>query len=271
LNDAIPFIVWSVLIVASGEAGITALVHGELWPCIASFGLLAGITAAFIYWRQITLWGPLAYALATLLIAVSVWSSSVWDRLFPPRPSPSNGSPDQTQLAAMQQERDQLRTRVQTLEAQLPAIRGQSPIPPDQRPITWGRLLLQAGAPRMIKGISFGGESVSPVKIKDAFVVSDLTRDKIQFTILTPANGQFVPLDKINEIPADASIELLAEFSPWLSAADFLDKWGKATIEIVYDDGRYSRSFDEAYMRLQVAGLIPGAAGPRVTKKTGDQ
>jgi hypothetical protein len=104
LSEAIPFIVWIVLIVAAGHSGIAALVHGELWPCVASFSLLAGMTAAFIYWRQIKRWGPLSYALATLLIVVSV-RSPVWDRLFP---SSSSGAPDQTQLQQVREERNHL-------------------------------------------------------------------------------------------------------------------------------------------------------------------
>jgi hypothetical protein len=121
--------------------------------------------------------------------------------------------------------------------------------------------------------MSFDAESVSPVKIKDAYVLSGLTGEKLQFKVLTrtPQNDEFVPVDKINEIPAGASIELFAEFSEQLSVGDFFNRWGKITITVLYGGGDYSRSFDEAYMRQQVAGLIPGAAGPRVTKKTGDQ
>ena len=114
-REAVPLIVWGCLIFAAGFEGIASLVHAEWWPSAASFGLLVAMTTALIHWRQITRWGPLAYALATLLIVISIWSP-LSDRLLTrssPLPSASLSSLDvgklttlQAQLAKVAQERD---------------------------------------------------------------------------------------------------------------------------------------------------------------------
>jgi hypothetical protein len=81
-SEATPAVVWGVLIFASGFEFIACLVHAEWWSGAASFALLVIMTVALIHWRQITRWGPLAYALATLLVVISVWSSLL-DQVLP--------------------------------------------------------------------------------------------------------------------------------------------------------------------------------------------
>jgi hypothetical protein len=154
------------------------------------------------------------------------------------------------------------------------ASQSSSPGPSRQEPITWGQVLLQGGGGSLIGGISIYGETVSPIEIADAYIVSDLTGEKRSLVVVM-SHGQdteFVSIDKINTLPAGAPIELRARFSPGLSVGDFLSQWGKLAVKIVYNDGGYSKSIDEGYMRQQITMLIPGAElGPRVTKKAGDQ
>jgi thiol:disulfide interchange protein len=81
-QEAAPVITWGVLILGAGLEFITTLVHAEWWSCLASFVLLVAMTAALIHWRQLRQWGSLAYALATLLIVISV-RSPLLDRVLP--------------------------------------------------------------------------------------------------------------------------------------------------------------------------------------------
>jgi hypothetical protein len=55
-------------------------------------------------------------------------------------------------------------------------IARQQPAVHEQGPITWGALLLQGGGSGSIGGMSFYGDSVSPVEIKDAYVVQPSLR-----------------------------------------------------------------------------------------------
>jgi hypothetical protein len=77
-SEATPAIVWIILIFAAGFEFISCLVHAEWWPCVASFVLLVVMTAALIHWRQITRWGPLAYALATLILVIAASRYQTW-------------------------------------------------------------------------------------------------------------------------------------------------------------------------------------------------
>jgi hypothetical protein len=96
-GEATPAIVWLILIFAAGFEGIASLVHGEWVPCIASFALLAAMTAALLHWRRLTRWGPLSIAAAALLIVIAV-SSPLLERLWPSSAAPQSATINITKI-----------------------------------------------------------------------------------------------------------------------------------------------------------------------------
>lgn len=50
-KEAVPLIVWGVLIFAAGFEGIAALVHAEWLSSLASFVLMVGLTAMLLHWK----------------------------------------------------------------------------------------------------------------------------------------------------------------------------------------------------------------------------
>jgi hypothetical protein len=153
-------------------------------------------------------------------------------------------------------------------QAQRPVAQPLQPAPNQSEPISWGRLLLQAGGRDSIRAISFYGEGVLPMKIKEAYITSDLTQERREFRALLRQlpNDEFIPVNNLRPLPSGAAIELWAELHPPLSAGDFLLNWGKVTVTVIYEVGKYTGSFDDRYMYQQVAGLLPGLAGPRPTE-----
>ncbi len=51
-NEAVPLVVWVILVFAAGFEFINALVHGEWIPCVVSFAIMVGLLAVLIHWNQ---------------------------------------------------------------------------------------------------------------------------------------------------------------------------------------------------------------------------
>jgi hypothetical protein len=75
-KEALPLMVWGILIFAAGFEGIAALVHGEWLPCFFSFAIMLVLTAMLLHWKA---WldrvSPnwVAGAAVALIIAIAVW------------------------------------------------------------------------------------------------------------------------------------------------------------------------------------------------------
>jgi hypothetical protein len=98
-KEAVPLIVWGVLIFASGFEGIATLVHAEWVPCIASFSLMVGLTAMLIHQAKLKSWligvNP-NWVVATALVALLLVGASpfldrqrwplllIWQTIKPP-------------------------------------------------------------------------------------------------------------------------------------------------------------------------------------------
>jgi hypothetical protein len=168
------------------------------------------------------------------------------------------------------QERDQLRARTQ-----LSAIAPAQPQPAvSQGPIKWQDLLLDPNITNgSLRRFMIYGESVSPTEIKNAYITSNITGEKVEFTLLRHNehhDEEFQPLDTI-EIDRDASILLVARLSRGLSAHEFFERWGNLTVEITYNDHEnYKRTFDETFIRhkLREYGI---EIGGRVRTKNEEQ
>jgi len=146
-------------------------------------------------------------------------------------------------------------------------VQGQSSISA-QGPIAWQELLLQVEN-GSIHGMKIYGSATSKTEIKHGYISSNFTGEKLPLVASINNQHELVSLNNIREIPEDASLWLVASFNKGLAPHEFLDSWGKLTVNIVYDSGSYEKSYDETYMRHQLRNLGI-EIGPRVTKKSGD-
>jgi len=55
-REAIPALVWVVLVFAAGFEGIATVVHGEWIPSIVSFAIMVGLTAMLLHWQNLKQW-----------------------------------------------------------------------------------------------------------------------------------------------------------------------------------------------------------------------
>jgi hypothetical protein len=74
-KEAVPLIVWGVLIFAAGFEGVAALVHGEWISSVVSFVIMLGLTATLLHWKA---WlekvsaNWLAGAVTALVVAIAL-------------------------------------------------------------------------------------------------------------------------------------------------------------------------------------------------------
>jgi hypothetical protein len=96
--------------------------------------------------------------------------------------------------------------------------------------------------------------------------VSGLTGHKQDFVINVQNEGRYLPVDQV-EIPPQAPVWIELLFKPPLSAAEFLNQWGKVAGTIVYNGTTYQREVDEKFVRDTLIKMNAGGLGPRVTSK----
>jgi hypothetical protein len=88
-REAIPLIVWGILIFAAGFEGIATLVHAEWLSSLASFALMVGLTAMLLHWKSWLaavnpnwLAGAVTVVLAAIILSPFIeqgrWPFSVW-------------------------------------------------------------------------------------------------------------------------------------------------------------------------------------------------
>lgn len=142
-------------------------------------------------------------------------------------------------------------------------------------PIQWdlnGQLLVVSGNQNgvTINSIMFQGTSLTPVSMKEAYLVSGLTgrREDLQANVHDDkGEGSYHTVNKIN-IPAQAPVLLELPFNPPVLPRDFLDQWRKFSITVVYSDGTtYRHEYEENFVKQYIERAIPYIFGPHVTPK----
>jgi hypothetical protein len=116
-------------------------------------------------------------------------------------------------------------------------------------------------------GIGMTGVSNSLVDLTNAYIVSELTGERISLQISTAPGPQLAQLSEINQIPPKVRIELWAKLDPSLHGSDLMAHWGRFRFHAEYSGVTYEHVFDENYMRNFIS-VFPGAnVGPHITKK----
>jgi hypothetical protein len=252
---------------------------------------LIGVTAIVIYRERLLekfkdpsgglIVGVISIGLLVLALSPFVeekrWPFSAW--FAAPRSEELENL--RSQLTTLAQERDQARqqfataqARIQTLEARTNTSRPQPPPAPyDQGPtdpIRWEQLGFgfQGGPEPMFIDIEVLAEITGtlPVEIKDAYIMSGTTGEKLPMMLDTGKEGKILPRDA-NPIPNGMRFYLTAMLSPPLSGLQLLSEWGKVLLFVEYDGKKYERTFDEEYMRNQLSRYPGSGLGPRITKK----
>jgi hypothetical protein len=298
-REALPFLVWGVLIFACGFEGIASLLHGEWLQAALGLGGMFGLTAMLIHWTRIRdNFADVRWLMAAIMVALVVsalspyveqhrWPFSTVFHDAPPADAVAKAVEEQTQSIRFQlngaiqiqgqlkDENDHLRQKLIEIQGQLDAAQKQiaelrkqrpaPPPPPSGGPITWNsRLILGMGSPSGVKYLILGGSIVGPavVQLKDAHIVSDLTGETRNFLISTRAHNldaERLPLDEINPLPPGMEIWLVVEWPTSLSVQEFLNQWGKFNLTVHYGDSTYSRYVDEDEIKSDLLSDIGGA------------
>jgi hypothetical protein len=69
-KEAVPLIVWGVLIFAAGFEGIASLVHAEWVSSLTSFAIMVGLTAMLLHWRWVASINP-NWIVGAVIVALS--------------------------------------------------------------------------------------------------------------------------------------------------------------------------------------------------------
>jgi hypothetical protein len=182
-------------------------------------------------------------------------------------------SADRKAMASIQKEVNDLTAKLddaeQKLAHRLPTL---SPVTPQSitDPIRWGQLGFgfQGGPEPMFMDIEVLAEITGalPVEIKDAYIISGTTGEKLPMMLDAGKEGKIFPRDA-NPIPNEMSLYLFATLSPPLTGLQLLSKWGKVLFYAEYDGKKYEKTFDEEYMRNQLSRYPGSGLGPRITKR----
>jgi hypothetical protein len=304
-REAIPYVVWVVLVLGFGLEFVAALVHGEWVRAGVSLAGLVALMAAALHWNQIRSWiartnpnwlypGLLVLLLAIILspfIEEKRWPLSAWFQTSGPPiavhdpPTAEDiakaTAPIRAELEGVKRELATTKGELESVKQQLQAARSApatglvltpEPTPAKQGPITWHvnsqLMLVSGGEPNaVVSGLLFQGTSTASVSIKEAYVVSGLTGRKQTLVANVQSKGGYYPVDKV-DIPPGAPVQLDLIFDPGLPLRDFMDQWGKFRVTIIYSNGGpYERDYDEAFVRQQLRQHVPNAFGPRVTPR----
>lgn len=103
------------------------------------------------------------------------------------------------------------------------------------------------------------------VELRDLFIVSGATGEKLRLTVGT-RDGGWIEAESANLVPPKAVVTLKAEFNPptGLPAHEFVEKWSSIRF---YENGTLSKVFDEGTVRAMYASFRPYPIGPSVTPR----
>src|SRR5216683_6638723 len=79
-REAIPLLIWGVLIFAAGFEGVANLVHGQWVSSGISFTIMVGLTAMLLHWERLLAINPNWLVGAVMLVLLGVILSPVPDR-----------------------------------------------------------------------------------------------------------------------------------------------------------------------------------------------
>jgi hypothetical protein len=293
-REAVPYVVWGVLVLGFGLELTTAIVRGEWLRAIISFCAMLGVAAVTLHWPQLRSWAMAmspnwvvgAFGCLLLVIALSPfveekrWPFSTWFA------SPSSDQ-QAADLATVTQERDQARqqladaqARVQTLETRANTSRPQpSSVPNDEGPITWINDLStwtggtdEQGRSRLL-GIAIRGRTKSdipPVELSSAYIVSNITGEKKVLQVGIAPGPKLTTISDINQIPPNVLLELWATFpAPGITFTDFETRWGAFYFHAEYAGLKFDKNFDRQFIDTWLS-QYPGI-GPHVTTKAQDK
>jgi hypothetical protein len=139
-------------------------------------------------------------------------------------------------------------------------------------PINWNlnnQLIVASGGGQTaaVHGLIFQGQSLIPLRFKDAYAISGLTGHRVELKANVQQVGAYFPVTDV-DVPADAPVQLDIVFQPPLSIRDFFDQWGKFRIVISYENGgSFEHEFDDRFVREKVQQMLPNSFGPRVTPR----
>jgi hypothetical protein len=126
----------------------------------------------------------------------------------------------------------------------------------------------QGGPEPMFLDLEIRGTVVGtyPVELKDAYLISQITGEKMQLMLEAGKEGRILPRDA-NPIPPELPFWLDAKFEKPMDALQLLSQWGKVLFVMQYDDKKREITFDENYMRNRLASYSGSPLGPHVKRK----
>jgi hypothetical protein len=139
-------------------------------------------------------------------------------------------------------------------------------------PINWNlnnQLIVASGGGQTarVNGLLFQGQSLTPVRFKEAHVISGLTGHTGQLKVAVHSIDKELPVTEV-DIPTGAPVQLDLTFDPALPVRDFFDQWGKFRLVISYENGgSLQHDFDEDLVREKVQLMLPDSFGPHVTPR----
>ena len=294
-QEAVPYVVWGVLVLGFGLELVSAFVRGEWLHFIVSLLGLGGLMATALHWKEITAWAKKlnpnwVVATLSLVLAGLILSPFIEQQRWPfinqmgtapptiiheaatPEEIAKAAAPIQSKLDAAIAERDTARRDSATSKLNLEVARVQHPQPPtpeDQIPISWEPdfQFNWYNGPK-IAWIRFVGVSGALTRIKDAYIISTLTGHKETLDVANATNfAERWKIDQVEPIPSGAKVMLVYEpkLSPPLP--DFMSQWGAFEFHVVYDNKEYVKTYSQDYINSKMTREMPGVFGPRVTPR----
>jgi hypothetical protein len=291
-QEAVPYLVWVVLILGFGLECVAHLLRGEILQAIFALGGMVGLAAMMLHWTQIrgkfndTRW---LVAAGMLLLLALILSPFVEEKRWPflnqigtaptviySPPSAEDiakaTAPIQAELDAAKRQREEAQSIISNLRRELEAAQQsarQPPPPPESAPLTW-----ESDVTWVTMGSSEGGTipwfimrgsnpSSVAVQLKDAYIASNITGERHQMVVDAGVDGK-IPISLANPVPPGASITLMAEFTPPLPIKEIAERWMRMLFRAEYESTIYSRSFD---LEKRLRDYPELKLGPRVTKK----
>ena len=145
------------------------------------------------------------------------------------------------------------------------------PPKPNSDVIQWNTVFGTTAAVDLIFALSLDGRGADTrsIKLKDAFLESAITGERIQMKVAPSPNPleDTFPISEANPIPPEAFIRLVAQMNPadpnkGVSNKEFLDRWGKIWFNAIYEEGKPDR------ILFDMSGRFPGLVGPRATRRS---
>jgi hypothetical protein len=253
------------------------------WVTIAIVAVVAMIFSPFVEGKRWPFSAWLQTAPATILPESS---DDTEDAVAPIREERDRAIKERdatrTQLESVTKDRNEQKQMIAALQTRLDSLRFGANTDMTQavtatEPMMWtNRIFFYSDGDKKIKYIVMYGTNNGSMteQLKTATLSSDITGETRSFSVEVPAHridAEQRQIQSINPIPPGAEIELIMEWNPTISVADFIGQWGRARLEIDYGITTHKKVFDHDNMASMLAQDIAGAdsivGAPRVTPK----